>query len=122
MARFVQIDSLHILITNYTFQSNALNRIFFIFPIFSCERLLGYLDMNHSSNETTHDNHILHMLNKATFDPLNFNCVIQSNHVSGCLELQSVGEIMSNEHITCWFSESYLKNIKSNFNLIHFFY
>lgn len=33
MTRFVNIDSLPFLITSYTFQSNALSKIFFIFPV-----------------------------------------------------------------------------------------
>ncbi len=119
MARFVSTDSLPILITNYTFQSNAIERIFFIFPVFLHDRLLGYLDMNHSQNDTSNiDNQLLHMLNKATFDPVDYNCLIQSNPISGCLDLQAIKEISANERITCWFSESYLKNVKNNCKLV----
>ena len=124
MTRFVPNESLPILITNYTFQSNALERIFFIYPVFSHDRVLGYLDMNHSINETISsggDNQLLHLLNKSTFNSVEFNCVIGSNADSGCLELTASRDIMPGELIVCWFNETYLKNIKSKLKISFFF-
>jgi len=79
--------------------------------------------MNHSQqNETissiNSDNQLLNMLNNAIFDTVDYNCVVQSNPINGCLELQTVKQIMENEKIICWFSDSYLKNIKNNCKLV----
>lgn len=114
LARFLATEHLPILITNYTFQPQATQRIFFVFPVFSAmDHLLGYLDMNHSSSESTPDNHLLYLLNKTTFAPSNYNCIIQPSQLGNSLELIAIKDIQANQELVCWFSESYLKNIKS---------
>ena len=82
------------------------------------------MDMNHeplnasSSNIRNPNSQMmdqqLFVLNKLTFDPLNFNCYLQSN-LNGQFELIASRDLLPNEEMTCWFSESYLKNIKSKF-------
>lgn len=148
-ARFINVDALNISIVNYSYQLNGLNKIFFIFPvslklkifffeyliiityfffqIFLNEKLLGYVDLNHelaNCNTNLSPDFQLFLLNKIQFDPINYNSLIQSN-LNGQIELVACQDIQSNEEIICWFSESYLKNIKSkkkkNFILRKFF-
>lgn len=77
------------------------------------EKLLGYLDMNYSTNEAmnTTENKTLYLLNKATFDPENFNSIVE-NSTNG-LQLTAIKDLGPNEKLICWFSDSYLNNIKS---------
>lgn len=84
--------------------------------MFLNDKLLGYLDMNYESLNTNSQvtDAQLFVLNKINFDSNNHNCLIQSNE-NGQIEIIASRDIQTNEEIICWFSETYLKNIKSNF-------
>ena len=59
----------------------------------------------------------LFALNKLAFDPFNFNSFLQSN-LNGQLELIASKDLLPNEEIICWFSDTYIKNIKSKHNRV----
>ncbi len=52
-------------------------------------------------------------IGKVNFRPVNFNCILNNVSSSGILEIVACKDININEEIVCWFSDSYLKNIKS---------
>ncbi len=52
-------------------------------------------------------------IGKVNFKPVNFNCVLNNVSSSGILEIVACKDININEEIVCWFSDTYLKNIKS---------
>ena len=73
--------------------------------------------MNHESlNSNNTSNNIqdqqLFVLNRIKFDSINYNCLIQSN-MNGQIEMIANRDLLPNEEIICWFTEIYLKNIKS---------
>lgn len=73
--------------------------------------LLGYCDININNNN---NNNLYPLLNRSHFDPTHYNCLLQSNsNTSGLLEVVSTRDIQSNEQLICWFSPTYLNNIKS---------
>lgn len=54
------------------------------------------------------------ILNKNQFSQSNFNCAIQSNSTNGLIELIAIKDIKPNEELICWFTDSYLNNMKCN--------
>jgi hypothetical protein len=70
------------------------------------------LNNNTNSNSNNFQDQQLFILNRCKFDPVNFNCLIQSN-MNGQIEMIANRDLLPNEEIICWFSEIYLKNIKS---------
>lgn len=66
---------------------------------------MGYLDLQNTELNQS-------FLSKLKFVQQNCNCVIDCNQ-NGILEVVSVKEIRNGEEITCWFSDKYLKNLRS---------
>jgi hypothetical protein len=109
---FVTTELLPLLIRNYSFQNFASEKLFAILPVFLNEKLIGYLDMNNQIGELNL------ILNKSNFNSKSFNCLLQTNVTNGLLEMYTCKDLMPNEQIVCWFAESFLKNLKSNYFIL----
>ena len=71
------------------------------------------------STPTEHETNPLYLLNKTKFNPTNYNCVVQPNLAQ--LELVTIKDLTANEPLVCWFTDAYLKTIKSKFLKTLFF-